>query len=142
MKNQHKSHLIEKFTKYIVGGWLAAALDLACLYVFTDRAWIYYLYSSVFAFCISLIFWFFFQKYITFGDKSMNHMSQWLRFLIYQLVWQWVNMILLRIFVDIYWLNYMLAAVINKGIIFIRNFVMNYFYNFDHSWVKWRNSQL
>ncbi|MEI8091672.1 MAG: GtrA family protein [bacterium] len=51
-------------------------LDLLMLYFFTDVCHIYYLYSAILAFIISLSFGYFFQKYLTFRDFSNKHLQQ------------------------------------------------------------------
>lgn len=126
--------LIRQGMKYIMGGGIAAVVDLISLYVFTDILGIYYIRSSVYAFIISFIVGFFFQKYITFNDRSMNHMKQWGQFLFYQLIGQSINMILLWLLVSKLGVYYMFAAVFNKGVVFFWNFIMNYLFNFKERW--------
>jgi len=119
-----------EFVRYSIGGWLAALLDLFLLWLCTDIFWIYYLISAVIAFILSVSFAFFFQKYITFRDKSKNHFKQWYLFIVFQLVWQWIYMLVLRVWVDILWYYYMFAAIVGKLIAFIRNYLLNRYFNF------------
>ena len=134
MKNKMKK-IIKKFfsyeiIRYSIGWWFAALLDLLILWICTDYLWIYYLLSAIISFIISVTFAFFFQKYITFRDKSKKHLKQWSLFIFFQLIWQWIYMLLLRIWVDILWYYYMFVAVVSKLIVFIRNYVTNRYFNF------------
>lgn len=119
-----------EFIRYSTGWWLAALLDLLVLWVCTDVLWIYYLLSAIIAFVISFTFWYLFQKYITFRDKTKKHIKQWWLFLIFQLVWQWIYMWVLRLWVDILWFYYLAVAIMWKWVAFIRNYLSNHYFNF------------
>ena len=119
-----------EFIRYSIGWWLAAILDLIVLRVCTDIIWIYYLISAGISFIISVSFAFFFQKYITFKDKSKEHLKQWSFFLVFQLIWQWVYMLVLWLWVDVLWYYYMFVAVVWKLLAFIRNYLSNRYFNF------------
>lgn len=120
------------FIRYSLGWALAAFLDLLLLYVFTEFFHLFYLYSSILAFCCSVSFAYFFQKYITFRNFSKDHIVQWLLFLIFQLIWQLLYMSILRIGVDKLHLYYMLVALLAKWIVFLRNYLANRHFNFKH----------
>ena len=116
--------------RYSIGWWLAALLDLFLLRLCTDIFWIYYLISAVISFIISVSFAFFFQKYITFRDKRNNHVKQWLWFIVFQLIWQWIYMLVLRLWVDLLWYYYMFVAIAWKFVAFVRNYLSNRYFNF------------
>jgi len=130
MKKLIKNILKMKIIKYIIWWWLAALIDLGALYIFVDIIWVHYISWAIFAFCISFLFWFIFQKYITFTNFDKNHIKQWFLFLIFQLVWLWLNLILLYIFVDNFWFYYLYVAIFNKFIVFMWNYIMNNYFNF------------
>ena len=119
-----------EFIRYSIGWWLAAILDLFVLWVCTDVLWIYYLVSAIISFVISVFFAYIFQKYITFKNNSKEYLKQGFLFIIFQLVWQWIYMMLLRLWVDLLWYHYMFVAVISKLIVFIRNYLSNRYFNF------------
>ncbi len=122
--------IINKFIKYAVWWGIAAIVDLSILYILTSIFWIYYLISATISFIVSFFVWFFFQKYITFENYDKKHMSQGFLFLVFQVIWMWINLLLLYIWVSILWFYYLYVAIFNKIIIFIWNFSMNYFFNF------------
>ena len=130
MRKLIKKILSYEIIRYSIWWGLAALLDLLFLRIFTDIFWFYYLISAIFAFVISLSFGYFFQKYITFKDYSKKHISQWWLFLAFQLVWQWIYMLLLWFLVTKLWRYYMLVAIIAKLIVFVRNYVSNSLFNF------------
>jgi len=122
--------ITKKIFKYALWGGIAALVDLSILYVLTSIVGIYYLISAIISFIVSFFVWFFFQKYITFENYEKKHISQWFLFLVFQLIWMWLNLLLLYIGVSILWFYYLYVAIFNKIIIFIWNFSMNHFFNF------------
>lgn len=120
------------FIRYSLWGWLAALLDLCLLYVFTDFLGIYYLYSAILAFVCSVTFAYIFQKYITFKNYSRKHLLQWSLFLVFQLIGQWLYMVLLWLWVDIFHIYYLLIAFWAKIIVFLWNYITNRSFNFKH----------
>ncbi len=121
---------LKKIVLYMIGWIIATAIDMFFLYVFTDLVGINYLLSQVFSFCISLLFGFAFQKYITFQKKTWSGSKQLLFFFVFQLVGLCINLIVLKISVELFAIHYMIAALLSKWIVFCRNFVMNNYFNF------------
>lgn len=130
MKLVITKQLINKWIFYLIWWWTAALVDLFFLYIFTEYIWFHYLLSSVFSFSIAFVYGFSFQKYITFKQHTWSIQKQAWLFFVFQIIWLWINAFLLRIFVDHLRVYYLYAAVFNKWVIFLRNFFMNYFYNF------------
>lgn len=131
IKNLKNNPFLHKLLRYAIWWGLGALIDLVALRFFTDVVGIYYLISSVLAFCISVSFGYFFQKYITFQDHQNKHLEQLTKFAVFQGIGQLINMALLRLLVSHLGWRYLGVAVINKAIIFIRNFVMNQLFNFS-----------
>ena len=119
-----------KFIRYAIWWWTAAILDLVLLAFFTEICHIYYIYSSVLSFSLAFSFWYFYQKYITFQNFSKKHLQQSFVFLSIQILWLWINIVLLYLLSNKLWFYYFYVAIFNKFIIFIWNYTMNYLYNF------------
>jgi putative flippase GtrA len=130
VKNLIKKFISSKVIKYAFWWWIAALIDLFSLYIFVDIFHIYYILWAILAFCVSFLFWFFYQKYITFSNYDKKHISQWILFLVFQLIWLWINILLLYILVDKFLFYYMYVAILNKFIVFVWNYVMNNYFNF------------
>ena len=121
---------IRKIWYYMIGWIIATLIDMSLLYIFTDVLHIHYLISQWLSFTISFIVGFLFQKYITFQNTSNNHIKEWLLFLWFQLIWLGINLWILHLSVERWWLHYMIGALLSKWIVFIRNFLMNKNFNF------------
>ena len=120
----------KKIYKYFIGWILAASIDLLVLYLCTDIIEIYYLYSQIIWFCISFIFAFLFQKYITFSNSTNQFLREGLLFFLFQIIGLWINLLILQASVEIIWLHYLLWSIIAKWVVFLRNFSMNNIFNF------------
>jgi putative flippase GtrA len=141
IKNLHHIRdwiLIKKIFRYTIGWGLAALLDLFFLWFFTDILHIYYIYSAILSFIIIFYFGFAFQKYITFENKEKKIIKQWVYFLIFQLIWIWINILLLWVGVSVFKFYYLYVAVFNKWLIFLWNFFMNYIFTFRLTVSEWK----
>ena len=121
---------MRKIWFYMIWWVLATAIDMFFLYIFTDVLWVHYLFSQILSFSISLVFGFLFQKYITFQTNTWNSVKQLLLFFLFQLLGLWINLLVLKIAVETFNVYYMIGALLAKGIVFCRNFLMNNFFNF------------
>ena len=71
------------FLRYFVCGITATLVNLFSLYIFTDKVGIWYLYSSVLAFLISLLVSFVLQKFVVFKDTNTHKIHhQFYKFLL------------------------------------------------------------
>lgn len=123
-------NIIHKFVKYFVVSWIFFLLYMFFLRFLTDKIGINYLLSAVFAFIITAIGWFIFQKYITFKNNNKKHLKQILLFSIFLVIWLFFDLSILRIWVGYFWFYYLYVAILSKGITFLRNFTMNYLFTF------------
>ena len=121
---------IEKFVKYVVIWVMGAAINVFWLWFFTEVVHIYYLFSAILAFLIALLIGFYFQKYIAFKNKNNKHRKQLFLFSFFQWIGLLVDLFLLRLLVDKGWFYYIYVSLFNKWVIFIWNFLMNYFFTF------------
>lgn len=117
--------------RYGIGGGLAACIDLWILYSCTDLFWLYYVYSQIIAFSISFSFSYFFQKFLTFRNYDSNHFKQWTKFLMFAVSGLGLNLLIMYILVDYLHIHYMISSMIGKGVVFFRNYSMNFYFNFS-----------
>lgn len=130
LKIRTNKELQKKLIKYILGWTLAACIDLLILYICTDRIGIHYIYSQIIAFCISFAFAFRFQKKVTFANKSKQFLREGGLFFIFQIIGLGINLLILKISVEIIWLHYLIWSIVAKGVVFLWNFGMNSNFNF------------
>lgn len=116
--------------RYIAWWGSAAVLDIIILFLVTDMFGVYYMYSQIIAFLFSSTYAYYFQKFLTFRDYSQWHLKQWMKFFTFAIIWLWLNLLCMYIFVDFVGMYYILAAVLAKIIVFVRNFSMNKYFNF------------
>lgn len=119
-----------RFIRYAIWWWLAALLDIFLLWFFTNKLWFFYLYSAILSFIVAFSFWYIYQKYITFWNYSKKHLRQSLLFLLFQLLWQALYLLLLWFLVTIFWFYYLYVAFFWKWVVFLWNYFMNHFFNF------------
>ena len=85
---------------YIIGGGMAALLDLFFLRLFTSVVGILYLRSAVGSFVIAMSFAFIFQKYVTFKEARGHRAKQAGGYFVFQLIGQGLYMVLLKVGVE------------------------------------------
>lgn len=120
----------QQLFSYIIGWIIATLIDITILYFLTEFFSIYYLTSQWISFFISFIFWFLYQKRITFKNTNKTYFYHASLFLLFQLIWLWINFIILYTSVKYLWLYYIIWSLISKGIVFCWNFTMNKYFNF------------
>ncbi len=117
--------------KYLFSGGAAVAVNLAALYIFTDVFEVWYVASSVIAFCISLSVGFLLQKFWTFHDNDMRRIKR--QMALYTAVGV-LNVILgptlLYLVVETFALWYMLAQFLVMAVLAVESYLLNRFITF------------
>jgi dolichol-phosphate mannosyltransferase len=110
--------------KYIISGGTAAVVNIGSMYVFTDFLHIWYLISGVISFIFGFLVSFLLQKYWTFADKSTDtvHKQAALYFIVALINLAW-NTLLLYIFVDLFHLWYIIAAILAGAIVALTSYL-------------------
>jgi glycosyltransferase involved in cell wall biosynthesis/putative flippase GtrA len=120
------------FVRYFLCGMASVVVNIAFLYLFTDVAHIWYLYSSVLAFLIALSVSFTLQKFVVFKDKKTDGLHrQFSKFFIAAVLGVISNTILVYIFTDITGIWYILSQIIAGFFVMIQNFVLYKFFIFN-----------
>jgi len=68
--------IIEQITKFIISGGVTLLVGLSSLYVFTEFFGVWYLFSVVLSFMLSLLSSFALQKFWTFKNKEREKINQ------------------------------------------------------------------
>ena len=116
---------IMRLLRFLVVGTSAAVIHICTLYLLTEYASLWYIYSSIAAFIVAFVFNFLMQKYWVF--KSADHTKipvQLPLHLTVALINLGINTILLYIFVEYVGLWYILAQAISSAIIAAETFVV------------------
>lgn len=118
--------------RYFICGVISAAVNIGSLYVFTDFVGIWYLYSSVLAFLLSLIISFISQKFVVFKDMKTDGMHhQFSKFFITAVLSVISNTALMFACVDIFGVWYIFAQIIAGFFVMIQNFLLYKFFIFN-----------
>lgn len=116
------------YVRYFICGVTAAALNIFSLYAFTDWLHVWYIYSSIIAFLISVLVSFFLQKFVVFKDKNTNgiHKQFW-KFVTVIILGTITNTFFVYLFTDIFRIWYILSQIIAGVFVMVQNFL---FYKF------------
>ncbi|HEY4527092.1 MAG TPA: bifunctional glycosyltransferase family 2/GtrA family protein [Candidatus Paceibacterota bacterium] len=123
-KAAHMASLAKIF-RFLAIGTNAALIHIITLYLFTEYAHLWYIYSTVLAFVVAFVFNFSMQKYWVF--KSAEHAKIPVQFplhLVVALINLCINVLLLYLFVEYLGLWYVLAQALASAIIAIETFVL------------------
>jgi glycosyltransferase involved in cell wall biosynthesis/putative flippase GtrA len=118
--------------RYFICGITAATVNVGSLYIFTDIVGIWYLYSSILAFLLSLIISFILQKFVVFRDTRTHKMHhQFSKFFIVAILGVITNTSIIFVCVDIFGIWYILSQIIAGFFVMIQNFILYKFFIFN-----------
>jgi len=130
MMKKENIFIFKRFIKYFLVALFFFLLYIFWLRILTDVVWLNYLLSATISFVVTGIWWFLFQKYYTFNNKSKKHTKQLMLFGTFLATWLLFDLLILKIWVKYLGLHYLYVAVFSKWITFMWNFLMNHFFNF------------
>lgn len=116
--------MVKKVIKFVLSGGSAAALNLAVLYLLVTYAGLYYLFATVPAFLVAMVWNFTLQKYWTFEEPSVERLlREFASFALINVVNIVVNMGLMYTLVSVLGLWYIAAQIIAALIIAFLSFL-------------------
>lgn len=121
---------LRQFVVYFFIGGFSALSDLILLFIFVDIFHIFYLTAAALSFTIVSTIAFFLHKNYTFQHKGKKNKLRYVIFIfvaISGLLW---SLFFLYLFVSVFNMYYLFAAVIVKFIVLGWNFLMNKFVTF------------
>ena len=111
--------------RFLVAGGSCLLLELACLYAFTEWAGFHYLYSSAFAFIISvLVNYWLCRVWVFEGGKRKQSFKAASLFFGSSVAGLGINQLCMYTFVDILAIYYMAAKLLAAVIVTVWNFVL------------------
>jgi glycosyltransferase involved in cell wall biosynthesis/putative flippase GtrA len=118
--------------RYFICGITSAAINILSLYIFTDIAHVWYLYSSVLAFSIALIISFTLQKFVVFKDTETDKMHhQFSKFFVVAILGVVTNTALMLVCVEMFGIWYIFSQIIAGFFVMIQNFILYKFFIFN-----------
>jgi putative flippase GtrA len=115
---------------YLMVGGAAAIADLALLYVLVDLLRIFYLVAAALSFLLVATAAFFCHKRLTFRHRGQNNRLRYVLFLLTAGSGLFWSVLLLYVFVDFFGIWYLEAAIIEKGIVVVWNFLLSKYLTF------------
>ncbi|MBN2094143.1 MAG: GtrA family protein [Candidatus Zambryskibacteria bacterium] len=120
------------FLRYFLCGITSAGLNILVLYLLTDIVGIWYLYSSIMAFIISLIVSFTLQKFVVFKDMITAKLHyQFSKFTVALILGTITNTILIYVFTDLVGIWYIFSQILAGFFVMIQNFLLYKFFIFN-----------
>lgn len=111
--------------RYFICGITSAGINILSLYLFTDTFGIWYLYSSVIAFIISLTVSFTLQKFVVFKDTDTQKLHyQFSKFFVAAVLGVLTNTIFVYLCTDVLGIWYILSQLIAGFFVMIQNFLL------------------
>lgn len=125
---------LKQFFKFGVVGSSSALVGFAVLFVFTQWAGVWYLYSSIIAYVLSAIFNFTFNKLWTFSNKEKGKaaVNQAIKFTMVIIVGLTVNTSIIYALTEMQGFDYRISWVFATGVVAIWNYSLNRFWTFRH----------
>lgn len=118
--------------RYLVAGFIGAFTQIGSLYFFTDILGVWYIYSSLMAFCLALCVSFTLQKTWTFGENhTVGMQSQFMKYMLVALFGVLVNTGTMFVLVEIFGIWYILSQIIAGAFIASINFLAYKFFIFN-----------
>jgi len=115
--------LMKQIIRFGIIGGLAFVIDYALLYICTEYFHIYYLYSSMISFTVSVIFNYIASiKWVFEVDESKGKQN-FILFVIFSIIGLFINQLIMWIGADIMHIYYMLTKIAATAIVMIWNFV-------------------
>lgn len=116
--------LLVQICKFGIVGVIATIIDFVFLYIFKDVVGLHLLVANTLSFIISLICNYVASIIFVFNvDKSKNSKKVFIKFIIFSVIGLGISNALLKIFVNVFDIYYLIAKVIATFVVMVFNFV-------------------
>ncbi len=124
-----------QFLKYAFGGAVAFVVDVSLLYILTDVAGLWYLWSATFSFTVAAFVNYLFQRFWTFKSQERRVVRQFLTFLSLQLVGLFINNSMMYLTVEYLGVWYLVAKAFAALVVLIWNFWSSKVFVFNRQFI-------
>lgn len=115
--------LVKQLIKFGIVGGIAFLIDYSLLYILTEFIGIYYLYSSIISFTVSLIFNYILSTKWVFDVNHKQTLKDLIIFVILSIIGLGINQLVMYITVELMHVYYMLSKIGSTAIVMIYNFI-------------------
>jgi len=128
----HKKNVIKEFVKFGVVGGIGTLINIAILYLLTEKVGVYYLISAIFSFLVAMSSNFILNKIWTFKENiKIGIGKKYLQFGLVSVSALLVNLFFLYIFTEVLGIYYIISQILAIGIALIINFIGNKVWTFS-----------
>ena len=128
----YKRNVIKEFLKFAFVGGIGTLVNVAILYLLTEKIGIYYMVSAVFSFVVAMTSNFVLNKLWTFKENiGLNVGRKYLQFGLVSIAALLVNLFFLYLFTEIFRVYYIISQILAIGIVLIINFLGNKIWTFS-----------
>ena len=117
------NRLLKQIIKFGVVGFTAFLIDYSLLYIFTEYFGIYYLYSSIISFTVSLIYNYILSIKWVFDVTKKQTAKEITIFVILSIMGLGINQLVMYVMVEWLKIYYMITKIVATGIVMVWNFV-------------------
>lgn len=115
--------LLKQIIKFGIVGGIAFLIDYSLLYILTEFLEIYYLYSSVVSFIVSLVFNYILSIKWVFDVSRKQNSKDFILFVVLSIIGLEINQLVMYIMVEKVNIWYMLSKIVATAIVMIWNFI-------------------
>ena len=127
----YKKNVIKEFVKFGIIGGIGTLVNIAILYLLTEKAGVYYLISAIFSFIVAVSGNFILNKIWTFKESvKLEIGKKYLQFGLVGISALLVNLFFLYVFTEIFGIYYIISQILAIGIALIINFLGNKIWTF------------
>jgi dolichol-phosphate mannosyltransferase len=128
----YEKNVIKEFFKFAIVGGLGTLVNIAILYLLTEKAGVYYMFSAIFSFIIAMTSNFILNKVWTFKENiKLNAGKKYLQFGLVSVSALLVNLLFLYLFTEIFGIYYIISQILAIGLALIINFLGNKIWTFS-----------
>lgn len=128
----YKKNVIKEFVKFGVVGGIGTLVNIAILYLLTEKAGVYYMISAIFSFIFAMSSNFILNKLWTFKENiKFGIGKKYLQFSLVSISALLVNLFFLYIFTEGLGIYYIISQILAIGIALIINFLGNKIWTFS-----------
>lgn len=115
--------LFKQILKFGLVGGIAFVIDYSLLYILTEYFKIYYFYSSIISFIVSLIFNYIASIKWVFDVNHKQTLKDIIVFTFFSVIGLGINQLVMYIMVEIMNIYYMLSKIVATAIVMVWNFI-------------------
>ena len=121
----------KEIINYLIFGGLTTLISIVTYAIFTKVFYIDYLISNILSWIISVLFAYITNKIFVFESKSKKNIKEITSFFFFRIVSLVIEMIVLYIFVDMFYIDDLVTKIISQIIVIICNYIFSKVFVFN-----------